>query len=464
MSSWSPLIFIRKTGKAHGLKTDASFRYERGADPSITLFALKRAVGLILEIAGGKVVGTIIDHYPNPIQPSQVTLDYGRMDSFIGHAIPRSVVRLILESMGMEFLQESEKGCTVQVPLAKVDVTRPVDVMEEVLRIYGYNAVPLPEKLTMALPDAVASHDAALQQRAFQFLASQGFQEIFTNSLTRVAYADAPGNDAGQSVAVLNPLSQDLGVLRQDLLYTGLEAIEYNRNRKQSDVRFFEFGKSYHKSATGYTEQKHLAMFISGNRTDESWITPQQPSGFYQLKAYVEQLMVASGLDLDRWVLEPVDHPVFSVAARFSSGDRTAVTFGQLRRSVLKRFDITAPTFYADIQWNVWVKAARKKTTSFVEIPRYPSVRRDLSMLVDRSLEYAQIERLAFKTEKKLLKEVRLFDVYEGEKMAADKKSCAVAFFLQDEQQTLTDQQIDKVMDRLMQVFEKEAGAVIRKG
>jgi phenylalanyl-tRNA synthetase beta chain len=454
---------IRKTSKHHGLKTDASFRFERGADPSATLYALKRAALLICELAGGKISSDILDHYPVPVVPARVDFRFDYLDRFSGHAIDRNTVCEILLSLGMQLESRTNDGCTVIVPTAKVDVTRPIDLVEEILRIYGYDNVPLPEKLAFSLPSGAGSETEALQNKSARFLAGNGFNELFTNSLTRAAYRDSAGNDPSTTVALLNPLSQDLGVLRQDLLHTGLEAIQYNRNRRHSDLRLFEFGKSYQLSGTGYEERRHLVLFLTGNRTDESWNSDAEPVDYFLMKAFVERLLLQCGIPSEKLSGNPDRHEALSSCYSLMLGQKRIAYFGPVRKSLLRKFDIQSDALFADVDWDLVIRSVRKKNLTVSEIPRFPQVRRDLSMVIGKEVEFAKIEQLAFRTEKKLLREVRLFDVFEGEKIGSGKKSYAVSFLLQDDQQTLTDQQIDKVMERMMNAFEKEVGAVIRK-
>lgn len=454
---------IRKTGKEHGLKTDASFRFERGADPNITLYALKRAALLIREIAGGKISSDIIDVYPKPVEPASIRLEYAYVDSFTGKQIEPAVIRAILGSLGIEVVTEDAAGCVVRVPTGKVDVTRPVDLVEEVLRIYGYNQIPVPDKLSFSLPAVAGFSDEALQEKISSFLADNGFSELLTNSLTKSVYSTSAGNLPEDAVHLLNPLSQDLGILRQELLHTGLEAIQYNRNRKQTDIRFFEFGKSYHRRESGFHESRHLTLFLSGNRTEESWNGDTRRVDFFLLKGFVQRILQLCGIDVRRAVVDHFDSESISGGTGFRLGERTLVRFGMLKNALLRKFDITSPTCYADFDWNSLVKAARKKPVQVAEIPRFPQVRRDLSMIIAREVEFARIEEVSFRTEKKLLQAVQLFDVYDGEKIEAGKKSYAIAFMLQDEHQTLTDSIIDKTMSRLMVALEKEVGAVIRK-
>jgi phenylalanyl-tRNA synthetase beta chain len=363
----------------------------------------------------------------------------------------------------MQLESRTNDGCTVIVPTAKVDVTRPIDLVEEILRIYGYDNVPLPEKLAFSLPSGAGSETEALQNKSARFLAGNGFNELFTNSLTRAAYRDSAGNDPSTTVALLNPLSQDLGVLRQDLLHTGLEAIQYNRNRRHSDLRLFEFGKSYQLSGTGYEERRHLVLFLTGNRTDESWNSDAEPVDFFLMKAFVERLLLQCGIPSEKLSGNPDRHEALSSCYSLMLGQKRIAYFGPVRKSLLRKFDIQSDALFADVDWDLVIRSVRKKNLTVSEIPRFPQVRRDLSMVIGKEVEFAKIEQLAFRTEKKLLREVRLFDVFEGEKIGSGKKSYAVSFLLQDDQQTLTDQQIDKVMERMMNAFEKEVGAVIRK-
>ncbi|MFZ7107396.1 MAG: phenylalanine--tRNA ligase subunit beta [Bacteroidota bacterium] len=453
---------VRKTAKEHGLKTDSSFRFERGADPNQTLWALKRAAQLICEVAGGSIRSAVTDTYPQPIAPARVELRFDYLNRFAGAAIPEHDVRRILADLGFA-VESNEGGLRLEVPTNKVDVTRPVDVVEEVLRIYGYNRIPLPAKLSVSLPSIVGFDADSLQAAISAFLASNGFFELFTNSLTKEQYAERPSVKAEEAVRLLNPLSGDLGMLRLDMLPTGLEAIAWNRNRKQADVRFYEFGKSYHKLDGQYTERRHLALYLCGRKHEPAWNAPEEAAGFFYLKAMVEQLLQRCGIDKTKWKEQPTDHPELAQGLAWTAGEKTLVRFGMVKRSVAKQFDIQAEVAYADIDWDLLLQRAKKKPVKSTELSKFPPVRRDLSMVLDRTVSYAQLEALAFKTEKKLLRSLNLFDVYEGDKIEAGKKSYAISFLLQDDTQTLTDQQIDKVMERLMSSFEGELGAVIRR-
>ena len=391
----------------------------------------------------------------------ELRFDY--LNRFAGAAIPEHDVRRILADLGFA-VESNEGGLRLQVPTNKVDVTRPVDVVEEVLRIYGYNRIPLPAKLSVSLPSIVGFDADSLQAAISAFLASNGFFELFTNSLTKEQYAERPSVKAEEAVRLLNPLSGDLGMLRLDMLPTGLEAIAWNRNRKQADVRFYEFGKSYHKLDGQFTERRHLALYLCGRKHEPAWNAPEAAAGFFYLKAMVEQLLQRCGIDKTRWKEQPTeDHPELAHGLAWTAGEKTLVRFGMVKRSVAKQFDIQGEGAYADLDWDLLLQRAKKKPVRSTELSRFPQLRRDLSMQLDRAVSYAQVEALAFRTEKKLLRSINLFDVYAGDKIEAGKKSYAISFILQDDTQTLTDPQIDKVMDRLMGAMEKELGAVIRR-
>ncbi|HNP48209.1 MAG TPA: phenylalanine--tRNA ligase subunit beta [Bacteroidia bacterium] len=455
---------IRKTSKLHGLKTDASFRFERGTDPEMTLYALKRAALLIREIAGGKISSEIIDIYPEPILPGEIVLNYNYLNRFSGEELDRNKVKKILLALGLEIVSEDAGSAVLRVPTFKVDVTRPVDVVEEILRVYGYNNIPIPKKQNVSLPAIVDFDRDKLLNKVSDYLASNGFNEILSNSLSKSRYTELAGWNAEQNVKVLNPLSQDLEILRRNMLYTGLEAIEYNRNRKHSDLRLFEFGKTYSKEDSKYKEFYHLSLFISGRKSEERWNGDTSPVSFYFLKSYVENLLRICGVGSSNLNTEVYADTFFASGLQIKTGNKVLVTFGSIKKNQLKPFDISNEVFYADFDWDALIKIAGKKSVQYVEVSKFPVVRRDLSMLIDRQVTYAQIEAIAYKTERKLLRELRLFDVYEGEKIEAGKKSYAVTFLLNDDEQTLTEKQIDKTMERLMLALEKEAGAVIRKG
>ncbi len=453
--------YIRKTGKQHGLKTDASFRFERGADPSITVYALKRAAQLIIKIAGGTLSSPIVDVYPEEIKPAEFIFNFDYLDKFSGDQLDRSKVKSILKSLGIVILKEDNREVLVRIPTSKVDVLRPIDVVEEVLRIYGYNRIPVPDKMYSSLPAIVGNDREAIQNKTADYLASNAFLEILTNSLTKIH--DAEGADTASRVKILNPLSQDLNALRQDMLFGGLEVISYNRNRKNPDLRLFEFGKTYSKSENVFAESSRLALFLTGRKFDISWNGDKSPVDFYFAKAFVENVLRRCKVDLSALTLDYIADDKFSESLAFRNREKELVRLGSVRKALLKNFDIGNEVFYADFNWDVVLKSAKKQAIHVAEVSKFPSVRRDLSMMIDSRVHFSDIESVAYKTERKLLKAINLFDVYQGDKIEEGKKSYAVAFILLDEEQTLTDKHIDKTMDRLMAALEKEVGAVIRK-
>lgn len=454
---------IRKTSKFHGLKTDASFRFERGTDPEMTLYALKRAAMLIQEIAGGEISSEIVDVYPSPLVPEEIKLNYEYLNQFSGDKLDHARVKKIISALGIEIISEDAENILLRIPTYKVDVTRPVDVVEEILRIYGYNNIPIPAKLNISLPAIVDFDRDRFLNKISDHLAATGFNEILSNSLSKSRYTELASYLDENNVKILNPLSQDLEIMRRNMLYTGLEAIEYNRNRKHSDLRFFEFGKTYSKENNSYKEEYHLSLFITGKKTEERWNGDKDAVNFYFLKSCVENLLVIAGIQMSVLMSEVTSNSFLASGMILKSGAKELVTFGTLKKSQLKPFDISAEVFYADFNWDQLVKLARKKPVQYSEVSRFPVVRRDLSMLIDTQITYAQIESIAHKAERKLLRELRVFDVYQGDKIEAGKKSYAVTFLLSDDEQTLTEKQIDKTMERLMLALEKEAGAIIRK-
>ncbi|MCX6291444.1 MAG: phenylalanine--tRNA ligase subunit beta [Bacteroidetes bacterium] len=456
---------IRKTSKHHGLKTDASFRFERGTDPDITMYALKRAAMMIREIAGGKISSDIIDLYPSKILPAVIRLDYKNVDQLIGEVIDRNIMKNILQSLGIIITEENPGGLLLSVPTHKVDVTREVDVVEEILRIYGYNKIAVPSRLYSSFPAVENISREKIVNIISDYLCSNGFHEIMTNSLTKPAYAELANMDADENAVVINPLSQDLKVMRQSVLHSGLEAIEYNRNRKNPDLKFFEFGKTYHYKKDHYSEMNHLALYLTGKKTEPTWNGSRSPVDFFFLKTFVKNIFQRLGIDTRGHSFRetPVNNEIISSGLEIRTNDRLIVQYGMVNKKQLKNFDISSPVLVADFNWDVVMKLVPGKDQAMKDISKFPQVRRDLSMQIDRGVSYAEIETIAYKTEKNLLKEIFLFDVYEGEKIEQGKKSYAVTFILQDDRQTLTDSQIDKIMNRLMEAFEKQAGALIRK-
>ncbi|MDJ1482130.1 phenylalanine--tRNA ligase subunit beta [Cytophagaceae bacterium YF14B1] len=453
--------WIRKTGQRHGLKTDASFRFERGTDPNLKLYTLQRAALLILEVAGGKIASSVTDFYPEPIGNFEFAVTYKNINRLIGKELGNAYIRKTLESLDIQILDENEEGFRVSVPPYRVDVQREADIVEEILRIYGIDNIELSDNLnTDFLAQFPEPDPNTLQAKITSLLASKGFHEILTNSLTKPSYVQQfPAIANGENVEILNYLSEDLMVMRQSLLFSGLEVLAYNINRRQKDLKIFEFGKIYYKKDDKYIEKKRLSLFITGDQHTESWISKSQPVAFHDLAAVVLQL-------LHRMQVKNIDsveteNAIYSYGLNYQVNKREIVSLGLLKPGVTKAADIKVPVFYADIDWEYLLKQYNPKVV-FAEIPKFPEVRRDLSLVIDKSLSFKEIKALAERTEKKLLKAVNVFDIYEGQNLGEGKKSYSVSFTLQDESQTLTDTVIEKTMQKLIQLYEKELGAEIR--
>ena len=453
-------VSIRKTAKRHALNTDASFRFERGIDQNFTEYALKRAALLIVEIAGGKKSSDVSDFYPEKIEDFEVRLSYERLNRLIGDEIPKEIVKNIIASLDIKLNSETDGGLGLIVPSYRVDVQREVDVIEEILRVYGYNNIKYSHKLNSSISfddfDGVKIENIISTQ-----LISQGFNETMSNSLTKASYISMSENlNSDHDVAMLNPLSSDLGVLRQSLIFSGLESISYNINRRNSSIKIFESGKTYHKYETGYTEQKHLTLFVSGKRTKDSWITASNPSDFFYLKGVVSTVFAKLGITKVK--TSPTKNDVFSEGITVSLGKIKLVDIGVVKKSILKEFGIKQEVLFADFNFDNLLKVAGRKNFNVKELAKYPEVKRDLALLLDDKVTFAEIFAIANQTEKSLLKSVDLFDVYQGDKLPKDKKSYAVSFVLQDENKTLNDKQIDKVMQKMQQSLEKNLGAALR--
>ena len=453
-------VSIRKTAKRHALNTDASFRFERGIDPNFTEYALKRAALLIVEIAGGKKSSDVSDFYPEKIEDFEVRLSYERLNRLIGDEIPKEIVKNIIASLDIKLNSETDGGLGLIVPSYRLDVQREVDVIEEILRVYGYNNIKYSHKLNSSISfddfDGVKIENIISTQ-----LISQGFNETMSNSLTKASYISMSENlNSDHDVAMLNPLSSDLGVLRQSLIFSGLESISYNINRRNSSIKIFESGKTYHKYETGYTEQKHLTLFVSGKRTKDSWITASNPSDFFYLKGVVSTVFAKLGITKVK--TSPTKNDVFSEGITVSLGKIKLVDIGVVKKSILKEFGIKQEVLFADFNFDNLLKVAGRKNFNVKELAKYPEVKRDLALLLDDKVTFAEIFAIANQTEKSLLKSVDLFDVYQGDKLPKDKKSYAVSFVLQDENKTLNDKQIDKVMQKMQQSLEKNLGAALR--
>jgi len=454
-------ISIRKTAKRHGLSTDASFRFERGIDPNITEYALKRAALLIQNIAGGEITGDIVDIYPKKIEDFQVRLSFENAEKLIGEEIPRDIIKRILMSLDIKINNVTETGLGLTVPAYRNDVQREADIIEEILRVYGYNNVNTTEKLNASISNSSKFEDYKVQNIVGNQLVAQGFFEILSNSLTTPKYIGLSEQlKSEHSVEMLNPLSNDLSVLRQSLLFSGLEAVSYNLNRKQNDLKLFEFGKTYHQRNENREEYKHLSLLVTGNKNSERWNAPVQQSDFFYLKGVVTSIL--DRLGISNFKVSPFSNDVFSEGINLSLGKTQIVEFGLVKKSILKHFGISQDVLFANFNWDNVLQMVKQNTIVFKDIPKYPEVRRDFALLVDDKITFEQIDTIAMKTEKELLKDVDLFDVYQGKNLPKGKKSYAVSFTIQDNKKTLTDKQIDKIMKKLQTNFEKELGAELR--
>lgn len=449
-------VSVRKTAKRHGLKTDASFRFERGTDPDMTVLALKRAALLITELAGGQVSTQVSDLYPNPVKPFIFGVRYAEVHRLIGKAIPRVEIKAIIEALGITLVSETDDVLTVQVPPYKVDVTREVDIIEEVLRIYGYNNIEIDRKIKASLNTSPKPDSEVVQNQVADLLIGNGFREILSNSLTKLDYADDPA----QAVRILNPLSADLDTMRQNLLFAVLEAIAYNQKRKHPDLKFFEFGNTYRLDGDGYAERQCLAVAVTGSRLPEQWNHVNKAVSFYDIKAAVDAVL--RRLDIAGWQETDAPESHFAYGLSYERGGKVLVSFGAVNQSALDKADVAGEVYYADFDWGVMRRAIRKNRITYREVAKYPAVRRDLALLIDDSITFGMLKRIAERTERKLLKDIAVFDVYKGGKLPVGKKSYALHFVLQDEEKTLNDKQIDAIVKKLIANFEKEAGAEVR--
>ncbi len=454
-------VTVRKTAKRHGLNTDASFRYERGIDPNITEYALKRAVLLIQELAGGSVSSDIDDYYPKKVEDFPVFLTFEKINSLVGQNLSKETIKSILASLEIRVNNVTETGMGLTIPSYRVDVKREADVIEEILRVFGYNNIEFGDKINASVANSTRFEDYKLQNLIAGQLVGQGFFETMANSLTSPAYLGLSEQlKEEHAVKMLNPLSQDLSVLRQSLLFSGLEAVSYNLNRKRADLKFFEFGKTYHYFGNGREEQKHLSVFLSGNRNRETWTNAVQKSEFFYLKGVITSILERLGIR--ELKTSPVKNDIFSEGVSFSFNNAKLVEFGVIKKKILKNFDIGQEVLFADFNWDQVVETSKNQQNKFKEISKFQAVRRDFALLLDISVKFEEIYDIAFKTEKILLKDVNLFDVYEGANLPEGKKSYAVSFIMLDEKKTLTDKQIDKIMNKLQQNLEKQLGAELR--
>ncbi|MBQ0112782.1 MAG: phenylalanine--tRNA ligase subunit beta [Bacteroidales bacterium] len=466
-------VVIRKAARFHGLQTDASFRYERGADPNITIYALKRAALLIKELAGGKISSEINDVYPTEIKRARIELSYSYLDTLIGQTIERGEIENILNGLNIEIESKNEEGLVALIPTNKVDVTRPCDLAEEILRIYGYDKINFSEQIRSSVNYIQKPDREKVQNTITSYLADNGFNETMNNSLTKVAYyEDNKDFPIEKSVQIINALSKDLALMRQTLLYGGLEVLSYNINRKVSDIKIFEFGNCYEKSLNcpddqpvdkRYKEEKHLSMLTTGKAAQESWQGKQQDTDFFYLKNMVMNVLRRLRVNEDKLEIKEAeaDYLQQGIVIINKENKKQVAILGILSQKVKKAFDIKQNGFYADLNWNTVLKMLPKKEVTYENISKFPEVRRDLALVLDEQVSFAEIEKVAFEVEKKLLKKVNLFDEYRGMNLAG-KKQYAVSFILQDEQRTLNDKQIDAIMDKLLKAFETKLGAKLR--
>jgi phenylalanyl-tRNA synthetase beta chain len=454
-------VSIRKTAKRHGLSTDASFRFERGIDPNIADYALRYATILIHKVAGGQITSDLVDIYPKKIEDHQVFLNFEKANRLIGEEIPKETIKDILTSLEMKVNNVTETGMGMTIPAYRNDVTRDVDVIEELLRVYGYNNIKFTQKLNASISAILPGEDYEVQNKLALQLTGLGFHEMLNNSLTSPKYAKLSETiKENYHIAMLNPLSNDLSVMRQSLLFSGLEAIAYNRNRKNSNLKLFEFGKTYHNFPGGKTETKHLSLFISGLKNDGNWTTPDTPSNFFFGKGTV--VAVLERLGLQNYSEEATENDIFSEGISFKRNKEVVVSFGIVKKKINAALDIDAEVFYADFNWDIVLKQISTKNFKLRPIAKFQPVQRDFALLLDTSVRFSALRDAAFSTEKKLLKSVNLFDVYKGKNLPEGKKSYALTFTIQDEEKTLTDKQIDKIMGKLQQKFEADFGAVLR--
>lgn len=462
---------IRKTAKRHQLQTDASFRYERGADPEIPIYALKRAVCLIQQCAGGEVEGKIQEIYPERIERKKIELNYARISAFVGKELPAATIEGILESLSYEFVSKSSEGAVVLAPSYMIDVSRECDVVEEILRIFGYNNIELPKQMRMSVNATPSPDPESVRNAISNFLAANGFTEIMNNSLTKAAYyATLKTWPEEACVKIVNPLSQDLNVMRQSLIPGGLEVIAYNVNRQIYNMRTFEYGSVYRrlpetdgKTLDSYEEHSCFTLMMTGS-SEKSWDASVRKSSFFQLKSYLHLLLRRYGADLNQMWTSPAPADIFSEGMVYSlpgQGKQLAV-LGTVAPSLAKRFGIKQPVFAVEICWITLFELIKRGKVAFKELPKFPEVRRDLALLLDEKVQYADLRTAAFKQAKKLLKEVSLFDVYRGDKIPEDKKQYALSFVLQDQEKTLTDQDVERVMDKLLSTFVNDFGAQLR--
>jgi phenylalanyl-tRNA synthetase beta chain len=459
--------FIRKTVRRHGLNTDASFRFERGTDPGMTVYALKRAAMLIRTLAGGKISSPVVDVCTVPVEPVEVSVSFKNIDRLIGNRIDRETIKKVLNALEIRILREDSEGMVLAVPTYRVDVTGEADIIEEILRMYGYNNIVIDNNVASVLSNVIKPDILKLTNAISDYLSANGFSEIMNNSLSKEIYYQ----DDKSAIRLFNPLSADLNRLRNTLFFGGMESIAFNVNRQRPNLRLYEYGNCYFMKEKSnstdaldrYREELHLAIFLTGNRSDGNWIEKNRPSSFYELKAHAEAILLKAGIrDYELRNHEPAKDFITGGIA-FLREEKEIAVLGIVDEKWLKFFDLKNQVFYANLNWAAITGMLSKKPITFRELPRFPEVRRDLSMMLEKSITYEQIRQLAFQAEKKILRKMILFDVYEGGQIEKNKKSYAVSFILQDETRTLTDELIDKTISNLAGIFEKKLGAQIRK-
>ena len=466
--------WIRKTARRFGLNTDSSFRFERGLDPNQTIYVLKRAALLIQELAGGRIVGTIQDIYPKVYEPYSVTVTYKKINSLIGKEIPVETVKSIVRGLEMEIVAETAEGLSLRVPVYRYDVRRDVDVIEDILRIYGYNNVEFNEEVRACLSYRTPTDENyKMQNLVSEQLCGCGFNEILNNSLTRAAYySDLTIYPERNCVRLMNPLSADLNVMRQTLLFGGLESAEHNMKRRRGNIRFFEFGNCYRyeedkrkdgENLSGFSEDYRMGIWLAGNRVENTWSHPDEKTSVFELKAYVMNILTRVGLNVDKLVLSALTNEIYSAGLSIAThSGRSLGSLGVVQKKLLKKLDIDEEVYFAELSWTALMKETRKNKVLFTEISKYPAVKRDLALLLDEHVAFADVEKIARESERKLLKKVTLFDVYEGKNLPEGKKSYAVSFYLQDDNKTLNDKQIDAIMKKIQTNLEQKLNARLR--
>ena len=453
-------VSIRKSAKRHNLNTDASFRYERGCDPNITIYALKRAALMIKEICNAEISSEIFDFYPTPIDNNDIKLSFDSLNKIVGQKLEKAIVKNILKNLEIKILDESETYLQLSVPTYRVDVTREIDVIEEIMRIYGFNTIPLPEKITSSVSVINSKDSYSIKKLVSAFLSNNGFNEIMNNSLTKSSYNDLVDEIKDENnVPIINPLSSDLNIMRRTLLFSALESIEYNQNRKNLDLKLFEFGKSYHLFDS-YIENQHLFLSFTGLKHQENWNSNKENIDFYYVKEYVHTLL--ERLNISKFKSKECSYFGLSQAMIYSYKGKNLVEFGSVDQNILDKFKIRTHVFVANFNWDLILDLIQNKNISYTPVNKFPKIRRDLSLLIDDSISFEQLQKIAKNVNSSLLKDINLFDVYSGDKLPENKKSYAISFVFEDSSKTLTDHQVDEIMNKLIEEYKKSVGAEIR--